>query len=332
MTAKRVSMRAAKLRRAELAQARAVVPLLSEPLERTLASYQPTAAGVSDQTWQAIKEAHHEVIRRSQVRNMTTLRNLLGVVAKFLAWRHEQSRSLAYEQAFTATEIDAYYKAGLEASEKTRNDYRSRLRKLASTINPGPDAPVSVPVGAYVAVHPGYSELELSGYRRIALRQRSPGLRRQMCAIVGLGAGAGLDGRDLRFLIRSHIVDHGPDGIEVHVQGSRLRTVWVRRDYEELVRAGIEGLKASQAVVGQKTGRKNVTSNVVDGADYDQLPKLVVARLRSSWLSWLITRPVPVQVVMKAAGLVGTRSLSDLLKYLPDPSADAGLTTRDGEP
>jgi len=141
---------------------------------------------------------------------------------------------------------------------------------------------------------------------------------------VGLCGGAGLNPTDLRDLRCRHIVDHGTDGIEIDIPGKNPRDVWVRHDYEDLVRIATDGRRPGVLVIGTKANRSNITGNIIDKAEIlGDVPHIEAARLRSTWLAWLITRPIPLNVILDAAGLKTARTIVDLIAYLPDPASNA---------
>ena len=58
--------------------------------------------------------------------------------------------------------------------------------------------------------------------------------------------------------------DLGEEGIRVDVPGPHARTVWVLREYEDMVRRGLVGLTPSQLLIGREPGRHNVAGQVLD--------------------------------------------------------------------
>ncbi|MFM2183251.1 MAG: hypothetical protein RJB61_1545, partial [Actinomycetota bacterium] len=219
---------------------------------------------------------------------------------------------------------------GMDAN--TRNDYRSRLRNLAKKVNPGIDSPVIASAG-HQAVRPGYTAPEEAAIKRVTLRQRIPEVRRRSCIAVGLAAGGGLDAIDIRHQLAEGIIDRGDDGILVHVGGPRPRTVVIRREYEELVRAGMTGLRQKELVLrNHGKGSTNPVGLALDRMEINgECPNIEVARLRSTWLTWLLHQPVPLRIVMQVAGLKSARTLGDLLPFLASEAGDIDYL-RDGNP
>ena len=92
------------------------------------------------------------------------------------------------------------------------------------------------------------------------------------CRVV---RGAGLSATDIRYLTAERVIDHDETGIEVRIAGPASRVVWVREDFESLVRAGVSGLRFGDLVVGAKQSRRNVVGNVVDRAALHDCPHLM---------------------------------------------------------
>lgn len=290
-------------------------PPLEAKLARILEAYEPESC--DDEEWNAIRPFAHAVMRRCGIQSAGPFRTNLSIVVTYLRWRRAEGLDLQPSASMTYAAIDDFYRRVGDIYEQTsRNDFRSRLRRVARAVNPGADAPPIISLG-HRPVRAGYSQAEEAAIQRVALRQRSASIRRQLCLIVGLALGAGLASRDLRHLRTQHLIDEGASGIRVEVPGAKPRTVWVRIEYEELVRVGLSGVQSGHLLIGKKVDRKKVTGTVVEQADLYDFSDLDVARMRTTWLSWLLTQPVPLAVVLYAAGLDSARTLTDLAQQLP---------------
>lgn len=129
---------------------------------------------------------------------------------------------------------------------------------------------------------------------------------------------------------RSHIDDRGDGGgIWVTIPSDRPRTVIVRRDYEPLVRAGITDLGPGALIIGRTRGRSGSVSSAIEDAEvFEDCPRIEARRLRTTWLTWLVTNRIPLNVILTAAGLTSARTITDLIAALP-PS-EPGELLRDG--
>jgi hypothetical protein len=261
------------------------------------------------------------------VRGLESLRKHTTHLAYFGAWAHGQGLSLT--EAVTRTNVDEYCRRGMPGSTpKSTADRRSRLRAIADDLHPE-QAPTPAVAIVRPALKPPYTEEEMQAIRRVSGVQPTEEVCRQLSVCVGLGAGAGIDSPDLRLLYRRNVTDHGEAGILVVVPGDRAREVWVLREYEHIVRRGLSDLNDDQLLIGRVQDRRNVAGNVFNRATLlGDLPPLEQSRLRTTWIANLMTRPVPLAVILQAAGLKSTRTLFDLLPYLA--VSDELTALRDG--
>lgn len=279
--------------------------------------------------WDHLKEAVEATLAASSVRGEDSMRKHVTHLAYFFAWAHASDLPLA-PSTLTRGNVGRYELEALAASGRsTVQTRRSRLSKMADQIHPD-QAPVKGPPLAHRAVAAPYSPAEMAIVRRVAQVQPTPLLTRQVCLLVGLGAGAGIDSTDLKRLHRHDVTDHGPEGgIEIKVTNlrrsgdnsrtERCRTVWVLREYEDLVRTGLQGLTSQALLLGRDAERANVAARIIERAAlYGDVPTLSQGRLRSTWLAAHLRRTTPLNVLMRAAGLTTARTLVDLLPHLPD--------------
>jgi hypothetical protein len=296
---------------------------LTASQQEALERYAPSRVDAA--VWEAVRAVHGWVMRRSGIKGTTSFVHQCGIVANYLVWRHGTGAPTAVAEAFTFTAIYHYELNGMaDLSDNTRRDYIAKLRTIATRVNPGPDAPPRVATNARKVIQPGYTDAEMAAICRVVTRLGSPVVRRQMCAIVGLCAGAGLSPQDLRNLRAGDIDDRAGDGIVVNVPGARARRTIVRHDFEDMVRTGLKGLGASSLVLGRKVDRRNVTANIIDGAGIlEHIPDISAWRLRSTWLLHHMARRVPLGVLLAAAGLDSARTLTDLIQYLPEADVDS---------
>lgn len=162
--------------------------------------------------------------------------------------------------------------------------------------------------------------------RRVILVQPTDEMVRQLCVCVGLGLGAGINSNELK-QIRTRDVHVGDDdGIRLDVPGAKARTVWIRREWEDIVSRGLRGRAKDAYLLGENPSRRNVAARVFDRAHlYGDVPDLSQDRLRATWLVGHLTRATPFAVLCHAAGLSSTRALFDLLDYVPATPAKTAL-------
>ena len=310
----------------ELRAEAAKYPEISAELDRYLQKFTPTS--VSTEQWGRISATHYEIMRRAAYTSATTVRARAICLCAYLAWLDNVGEPLPAREAMAPDAFDQYVRRGLtEAAPRTQNQYASFLRKTSERAYPL-DTAARLPVPGYDAVRPGYTEDEEAGIRRAVRGLWNQQQRRRMCGIVGLGGGAGIDPQDARYVYAKGI-EQTELGVQVTVGGPRARTVIVRRAYEDLVLTAIEGLKPDELVLPQNRRKANVVGRIIESADiFGQLPPFDMRRLRTTWLGWVITQPIPLDIVLAAAGLKSARTIVDIIATLPT-TADQGQL-RDG--
>lgn len=295
-------------------------PALADDLEAILGSYSPRK--VDPERWNGgMGEFILDLVRRGQCSGKATVRQLLSEASLYVDWALDQGVPMTIGDLMDHAVIDRWVATNSAGkSDITWGNRHSRIRNLARHVNPGPSAPPRPEPFTRKAVQAPYSRAEVAAIERLAIAQPTRRLRRQLCAMVGLGLGAGLSSRDLRHLRRSHVHLCPSGRLVVHVPGDNARTVPVLPRYVTFLEAGLQGLKDDDLVLGQQPERRKITAGIVATAAIDHSAiTLRQARLRATWLLELITTPVALADLMSMAGLTGGSSLVDLLPYASDP-------------
>lgn len=315
-----------KRRRQQILESRTTTPaeLPADFVHYVQEQYQPRPA-VAKQ-WERVRPLVLDSLRGSKVTGPKSLKQHVSHLAHFWVWALENDHPADCRTTLTRSVVDEYARLGMASSlEKSRSDRRSRLRSLADHHNPT-QAPFTGVTIRRAAIRPPYTSEEMTTIRRVARVQPTDLIRRQMCLCVALGAGAGIDSPELKLLRVDHIGDRGDAGITVTVPGERARIVTVMREYEDLLREGLEGLAGTKPLVGRLQTRHNVASDVYARATLlGDVPHLEQARLRSTWLAALMQRPVPLAVLLDAAGLRTARTLVELVPHLQDTATGAAI-------
>lgn len=207
--------------------------------------------------------------------------------------------------------IERFIASGCGAcSIATRRTIRANLRALLGARHPL----VSPPTLARGRAKPPYSPAELASYLALADAQPTTNRRRRLVAVLSLGAGAGLIGRELRSVRGTDVVRRS-GGLVVLVTSGRPRAVPVRAEYHERLLAVASGAGEALLAGGVRAERKNVTSGLIaslaGGAD---LPLLDTGRLRSSWLVACVEE-IGLRALLEAAGITCPQRLGDLVPF-----------------
>lgn len=338
--------RAAALRQAKAAMAAASQPAgprLADPPDlstlqpgvvEAVVSYRPKR--IPTESWAATAAVCQRLVADYRPPSAEVAGNVASMVAGFVEWaaarpgRADPAARLVLEELLDVGLVDAYdaYLAAAGAPDASRATRRSVLRRalrsLDTTKRPAPIA--------YQPVAGPYTPVECAVFVRLARHQPSTSRRRELSFVVGLGLGAGLDGRDLRHVARDGFADvdlgETSPGLAVSVAGGdRPRTVVVRRAYEPLVREALASHDAARRgraapILGRSQSRRNITTPVMAHAVTARAEETVtieVNRLRATWLVAAMCAPIPLGVLLAAAGLRSARSLTDLLAHCPAP-------------
>ncbi len=314
-------------------------------IRRSITSDEPLIKGSNLQRLLAFKSSvaqpeHVEAVtaavvaicgRATHVQGRDSFLRSMSDVSVYASWAADQGRSLEWRSLMDHAVIHDFARAShFGVSNRTHSERVVRLRTMASTINPGHTAPPRMVAGKQVRIQPPYTAQQDAALIRWARGQSSANRSHQLQLILGLSRGAGASSTDLKRVLRPHVVDLGADGIDVKLgQGPTERIVPVRRVYEPLVRAGLEGARRSGSVLGTS---KNAVGQALANAQYlsTDVPRLEVARLRTTWLAELMTLPIPLSTLMAAAGLQSARAFADVYEAQREagllPIDDLGVT------
>ena len=198
-------------------------------------------------------------------------------------------------------------------SAPTRRTVRTNLRAIARALAPEPP-PVLL---SRERARPPYTRAEMADYLALCDAQPTEARRIHASALIGLCAGAGLVGADMKAVTGTDISSRS-GGVVVSVRaGRRPRVVPVLACYHDrlLVAARFAGERL--VIGGTAATRRNVTTpltaSLAGGAD---LPRLEIARLRATWLCE-VAEMIGLRAFMDAAGITCSQRLGDLVASLP---------------
>jgi hypothetical protein len=203
-------------------------------------------------------------------------------------------------------------------SSAARRTVRTNLYFLARRVVARTPEPVRL--GRERAQAP-YRDADLAAYVALADAQPTLARRQRASGLIALGAGAGLLGADLRLVTGADVVERS-GAVVVTVTGHCPRVVPVRAEWASRALGAAAWAGGGFIVGGAEPTRRNVTSPLIaslaGGAD---LPRLSLARLRSTWLSHCAA-DIGLATFMAAAGVVCSQRLGDVVAHL-DPGDEA---------
>lgn len=253
---------------------------------------------------------------RAAPRRRERAKALLYAAGRLAAFGESVGMELSAEALLREATIERFALTGCSAlSAATRRTLRTNLRALARA-HEAPSLPEPAPLARERAKAP-YSEAEIAGYLRLAAAQPTEARRMRATALVCLGAGAGLVGRELRHL-RGRDVKRRSGGLVVAVGGGRARAVPVLERFCEPLAAAAAFAGERYLVGGREPGRRNLSDALGAALCADaSLPRLQAGRLRATWLV-SCARLIGLRAFMDAAGLRCSQRLGDLVAELPE--------------
>jgi hypothetical protein len=232
--------------------------------------------------------------------------------------------TLDRELVFDPDTIERFFDVEL-ARDRSRATYRAVLRSVAPRLTTrAPWAPRPTAVRRRQLAAP-YTREELELLADDADLQPTRSRRRAAHALLTLGLGAGLDGRWITKVEASDVTSAG-ECVVVHVGEPKSRVVPVLFEFQAAVlelaaTAGADFLVGGSSISRNRAGHLAASLQVPTGH-----PRLVPARLRSTWLLRHLEAGTRLVELCEAAGVEGTAIFSDLLDYLEPLSADEATT------
>jgi integrase len=213
---------------------------------------------------------------------------------------------------FTEKVVNRFIETGLDDKKpNTKGTYRSALRRRGKRINKRGGWEPQGKQLARVHTKPPYTTAEVAILRQLPSVQSTELRRDRLATVIGLGLGAGLDGRDLPGLTAANITTT-ETGMTVRVtRKGRERTVPVLPGYRSLV---AHALKLDPGTTIVPNG-DNAVGNLFRNAHSDKII-IQASRLRSTWIVAQLNRQIPLPVLLRAAALRSARVVTDLLEYL----------------
>jgi hypothetical protein len=294
-------------------------PPLSPELEQKLERYSPRS--IDHDTWSQIRPSIVSIMRQAKVKGPgVTFDKKMRLLSYYFTWAVHHGYPCDRESLLNDQAIEDYIRRGCRnISPGSRSSYRSDLRSLKRAAGSELDRSHQFNRISARNVRAPYTDVEVSELLNTINYQPRFENRSRLQVAIALGLGAGIDSADLREVRAGDITDHGHNGIEIEVRGTTPRHVWLLHDYEEMLRSGLRHMGPRTRVV---TGTSKIHKNSVNIL-YQQIvhtgrrpPKFEQARMRNTWLIRLLQAPIPLALVMQAAGLKSARTLTDLVTYV----------------
>lgn len=289
----------------------------------------------TDAQWEAIAPLVTRLILGYRPPSVGTARSVATHTATFLLWfyswpgREEPGTPVRAVELLADGVVETYLRTRANPAASLAT-IRSVLRRSVASLDPA-GAPARLPYEPLLAP---YTPIECARIVDLARHQPTDARRRGLSFIVGLGLGAGLDGRDLRHVTARDIQLAARSDLRCSVRvtgGVRgARVIPIRAQYVPLVREALAlhtstGRADNDPVLGRPGPTPGGTYEAISKAvtaNQEMKVAIVPARLRSTWLVALMCAPISLSAVMTVAGIRTARSLTDLLPYCPPADVD----------
>lgn len=211
-------------------------------------------------------------------------------------------------------------------SGPTRRTVRTNLRAIARALSCGPPPLLLSREHAKLP----YTAAEIACYLALADAQPTESRRMRAGALVGLSAGAGLVGADLKAVRGCDVARRFGAVVVTVAAGRRPRVVPVLARYDERLLAAARWADDRLLLGGTSSQRRNVTTpltaSLSGGTD---LAHLEIARLRATWLCE-VAALIGLRAFMDAAGITCSQRLGDLVAEVPSSGVEEAISLLGG--
>ncbi|MEO7544861.1 MAG: hypothetical protein ABIT21_00970 [Terrimesophilobacter sp.] len=294
-------------------------------VQNLVANYRPVMPA---EHWAVISDTVREVVASIGLQTVGTARQYLAIVSSFVLWAWQTTgRGLDAGNLFQPHLVSRYiYEEMSGHSDNYRYLTAQKLARVTAITNK-----VAMVHGRRVEPHASHPYLsrEFIEFRSSAARRNNEDRRRNAHTFLGLGAGAGLRAEEVVAARVSDITNDG-SGLVVAVRGKQSRIVPVLADWTDCLQAGIEGRPDDEhAFVGYRLpGYPARVLHQFAMNDPDEATP-VATRLRATWIVGQLNRGLPVDLLLRLAGLSSVVSLDGYVRAMPTHSLEdfRGLVT-----
>ncbi|MFK4729519.1 hypothetical protein ROT00_07520 [Agromyces mediolanus] len=296
------------------------------PVERYLSNYRPH---LPDNHWAAIRGLVLQVAREVAPHSPEKAARLVGTLTHYVHWCWQTAGlEPTEEEVFTETTLLDY----LAADHGENDNLMARRRRLLVEAITGLNGTRPRIDDHRRQISNGlapYTDEELARFRSWAAGQSSHWQRKNATVLLALGAGCGFSPAEVRHAKPGdYAVKDGCPGMLVE---GGARFVPILAEWEDLLDQAIEECTTERLFDSNLTYREGrAPAMFVERTSGDE-GKPGVKRLRVTWFVTQLRRGVPVDVIIRAAG-VTPGNLARHLDHVPErPSHESGPLLRGAE-
>ncbi|MGK5637643.1 hypothetical protein ACSNOK_04890 [Streptomyces sp. URMC 126] len=295
------------------------IVILDPQTSAKIASYRPREA---PPVWEEVAPLVRSVVAATVSSVPYDVERLLHVTASLAVWAVKAGHPKDPDAWLRNEVIDAYVLSRAadleESSVRTYRTWLLRVRDALAWSERGETAPVRL--HAEPAPHPPYERADLAALKHWAEHLRGQ-QRSDAQALLGLGAGYGLQPREVAATLGSHLQCRGDaDGPLVHTGVTREYPLAARSGWEEV----LEELawQAGGGYLFRPRRTVEYAKNLIGSWSLlhqppEGLPRVSVGRLRATWIVQLMATGLGHDLIAKAAGLASAASLARYQHHVP---------------
>ncbi|AHK29173.1 hypothetical protein Pd630_LPD01945 [Rhodococcus opacus PD630] len=269
--------------------------------------------------WSVVAPWVRETVELSGPALHSQAANAMKALSRFAVWAIDVGYDLDRETMLTPEVVERYRATGMRGLAPTsRSTEISRLRTLAREVTRRAPWPAASEQGARQGLSAPYADEQLESYWTAAGAQNGPFRVQAMTAVLALTVGAGARPGELFAVTRADVVE--VDGVVAVALGpeSAGRVVPMRAGWGHRLTGVVAGAGTGPLVASHRAGADQAAALLASFEYPAGLPRLTVARLRSTWLTGVLS-DCGVAEIFAAAGIVSGKAFSDLVPYLPAP-------------
>ena len=290
--------------------------------------------------WHAIGAFVTAAVTEAAPKTAYTERELYAAATPLCLWAWQTAgMNLDRDVVFSLGSIDRFVAIGMPnyRSSAGKNTIRSRLLRMGEALRTSPATATTAAAPATRALRPlgnsdptaPYLASEVIELRSWAAAQSNPDRRRNANALLALGLGAGLSGREI---ITVHIDDVrvGLRETEVRIRGARARSVVVLASWEAHLAFAANATGAANLFRGgRSTDNPNLITDFISRSR--GRVQLQARRMRTTWLVHHLNAGTPAVILVAAAGMKSLAALDRFMPYADTPSPESSARALRGD-
>lgn len=287
--------------------------------EEVANAYTPRAGSAAARVWDEIGPFTKYVALAGGSQSLSSVLNDLSHTAHFVAFQYLGGLPLDAESMFTPLQVEHYIEVGTDHlaphSRATRRGFLKRIGLHVTRRAPWAPPPRSFPIKKLATP---YSPRQIGSFLRVAEQQSTQARKRTATAHLCLGLGAGLFADE--YLTVTPLSFHSRAGVRVlTLHGKRPREVPFSHRYF-LPLQEIATQYPGEPLIGKEgNGSNDRLNHLLGKVDYpSRMGNPITTRLRTTWMQRMLSIPVGLAEFLRMAGIRTTKSLTDIVPYLPE--------------